>query len=192
MHEDHKRIADMCISCGRSVYGEKAPNEQYAMRAAKLLFMTVAHESNHFQARRQYGLPLFPTCDKLHGLSRNYYIGAFGLWQCEMASMQTSLFWLAVHPIVGQKAQAWLEKQGDKRGIVDREIYDVLHDVQYESGDPLSCILSRVHYLRVKAPIPATISDMAKYAKVYYNTMAGKAKPINYEKAFRKYWPYGD
>ncbi len=186
----NKRIADLCISCAKSIYDTKAPSEQYAMRAAKLLFMTAAHESNGFRARRQYGLPMFPTADNVHGLPRRYYIGAFGLWQCEINSIQTSLYWLFARPQAGKRAQEWLASNGDDRGIVQREIYDVLHDIQFEKFDPLSCLLARIHYFRVKPAIPDKIKDMAKYAKLYYNTMQGKAKPSHYELAYLKYWPY--
>jgi len=185
-----KRIADLCLSCGKSIYGSKAPSEQYAMRAAQLLFMTAAHESNGFRARRQYGFPQFPPNANPNTISRRHYAGAFGLWQCEIGSIQTSLFWMIAHIEVGHRAHLWLQSQGDGLGVTGRNVYDALCDVQYPSGDALSCLLGRVHYLRVPEAIPATIPEMAKYAKRYYNTAAGKARPSHYERAFETHWPY--
>lgn len=43
-----------------------------------------------------------------------------------------------------------------------------------ENNDLLSTCMARVHYLRVKEPIPPDLEGWARYWKRYYNTMLGK------------------
>lgn len=47
-------------------------------------------------------------------------------------------------------------------------------------------IMARIHYMRVKAPVPDTRLERAKYWKKYYNTVQGKGTIAKYmEKANR-------
>jgi len=52
----------------------------------------------------------------------------------------------------------------------------------------LSCLLARLHYLRVPEAVPATVQDMALYAKAHYNTRLGKATASDYLSAYEKWW----
>ena len=47
--------------------------------------------------------------------------------------------------------------------------------------------MCRIHYLRVKHPIPNTIEAQALYYKDYYNTKYGKGTPEEYVRNYRKY-----
>ena len=56
----------------------------------------------------------------------------------------------------------------------------ILAVIQDSRGDPLSCLLARLHYLRVPEAVPATVQDMALYAKAHYNTRLGKATAADF------------
>lgn len=53
----------------------------------------------------------------------------------------------------------------------------------------LSTIMARVHYLRVKEPIPAVgdVEAMAAYWKKYYNTELGKGKESDFVDNYNKF-----
>lgn len=170
---DPERIARLCVACARSVYGTKPPTVAYADRAARLLFMTGAHESGGWRFRRQqrYG--------------RDSKDGAFGLWQTERASMTASMDWLLGREAAMHHAREFLVRQ-NAGGQLDLPINEQLHMVQSRIGDALSCLYARLHYFRVPAPIPATPREWAQYAKQHYNTYLGKARPSDYLRAYER------
>lgn len=45
--------------------------------------------------------------------------------------------------------------------------------------------MCRIHYRRVKAPIPGNLQGWAQYWKRYYNTILGAGTPQKFEKAYR-------
>lgn len=167
----------LCRSCAKNIWNKVEPTPAYAERAARLLFMTAAHESK-FIHRRQLG-----------GLAQG--VGAYGLWQTEWPSIQDSLMYLQKNPAIYQRSTDWLQR-GPCTGVSlqPQEKAMILRVLQEPAGDRLSCLLARLHYMRVTPkPIPEDDIAQAKYAKLYYNTIYGSAKVINYLEAFRRYWP---
>lgn len=76
---DKQDILRLCRDCAASLYGAVPPSPAYAEQVAQLLFMTAAHESAGFRYRRQIGF------------RRESQGGAFGLWQCELGSLEASI-----------------------------------------------------------------------------------------------------
>ncbi|HIE39972.1 MAG TPA: hypothetical protein EYP76_00900 [Thiomicrorhabdus sp.] len=60
---------------------------------------------------------------------------------------------------------------------------------ELENNDKYAAAIARVHYLRVRAPIPQynNIPKMAAYWKRYYNTILGKGKEIEFINNWNKY-----
>lgn len=176
-----KVIALLCDDCACSIYGTRPPSAAYADAVARLLFMTAAHESGGFRYRRQIGF------------ARDSVTGAFGLWQCEWPSIADSIRYIR-NP---QRAElygrcvTWLD--GYDKHFPELALHDVaqrgiLATIQDVRGDPLSCLLARLHYLRVPEAVPATVQEMAAYAKKHYNTRLGKATAADYLSAYERYW----
>ena len=177
---DKQDILRLCRDCAASIYGTAPPSPQYAERVAKLLFMTAAHESLAFRFRRQIGF------------RRETCTGAFGLWQCELASIEASID-LIHRPDrrpLRDRCLAWLDRWPGLEDVdlSHRTLGIALLALQEPRGDPLSCLLARLHYLRVPEAVPATVQDMAVYAKAHYNTRLGKATAANYLSAYEKWW----
>lgn len=55
------------------------------------------------------------------------------------------------------------------------------YDLRYQ------ILMARIHYLRIKAPIPATLAGQADYWKAHYNTHLGAGTPEKYLKAYEEY-----
>ena len=177
---DKQDILRLCRDCAASIYGTAPPSPQYAERVAKLLFMTAAHESLAFRFRRQIGF------------RRETCTGAFGLWQCELASIEASID-LIHRPDrrpLRDRCLAWLDRWPGLEDVdlSHRTLGIALLALQEPRGDPLSCLLARLHYLRVPEAVPATVQDMAVYAKRYYNTRLGKATASDYLRAYERWW----
>jgi len=127
------------------------------------------------------------------GISRDDDRGAFGLWQCEWQSIADSIRYVRTPKRVElyHRCVTWLDgydKYFPELALHDdakRAILAVIQDVR---GDPLSCLLARLHYLRVPEAVPATVQDMAVYAKAHYNTRLGKATASDYLRAYEKWW----
>lgn len=56
-----------------------------------------------------------------------------------------------------------------------------------ENNDRLAICMTRIHYLRVKEPIPNNLEGWAKYWKRYYNTNLGKGTEDEFIRNFKKY-----
>lgn len=182
------RLWALCLEVARHTHGLRPPNERYSLAVARLLLGTAAQESAGFRYRRQIGF----RADSLRG--------AFGLWQCEFSSADRSLRsivadirYLQDRAEVGDRVQ---ELYTRLRGPLPMPIdgsggvaatRDVLRLLQTEQGDLLSCILARIHYLRVPAPIPDNVVDQARYWKTHYNTSAGKGKPSQYLRSWEQH-----
>lgn len=174
-------ILRLCRDCAASIYGTTPPSPEYAERVAKLLFMTSAHESGGFRYRRQIGF------------TRDSVTGAFGLWQCEWPSIADSIRFIR-NPKRAElygRCVTWLD--GYDRQFPELALHDVaqrgiLATIQDVRGDPLSCLLARLHYLRVPEAVPATVQEMAAYAKKYYNTRLGSATDADYFRAYERWW----
>jgi hypothetical protein len=146
------------------IYGNQPPNTDYARRVARLLFGTAAQESE-FIERRQHGRDGCPLPGD---------IGAFGLWQVEIAtSVEDSLDALYARPALLDRVKAWLP-------IHCREVLETRNArftawfMMVSSGDPLAVLFARLHYLfRTKDPVPESVEEQAAYWKRWYNTIAG-------------------
>ena len=176
-----RRIQQLSRDCASSIYGATAPTPRYAEITARLLFMTAAHESGGFRHRRQIGF------------SRDSTRGAFGLWQCEQGSIGDSLAMLqrSNRRALQHHCVAWLDRW---HGLSDITLHPaslqaILYALQEPRGDPLSCLLARLHYMRDPEPIPEGLPCQARYAKDVFNTEAGSATPMLYFEAYQKYWP---
>lgn len=51
----------------------------------------------------------------------------------------------------------------------------------------LMICMTRVHYLRIKDPIPGDLDGQANYYKKHYNTYKGKATTEEYKNNYKKY-----
>lgn len=65
----------------------------------------------------------------------------------------------------------------------DTEAKDMIYDLSY------ACAMARIHYLRIKEPLPPAdnIPALAAYWKRYYNTALGKGKESEYIANWNKY-----
>lgn len=156
----------MLRACCRAVHNGNPPTFGYADRAASLMFMTAAHESDGFRARRQYGFSA--------GTTR----GAFSLFQMEFPSIRESLAMIKARPVLHGQATAFLTAIDSPVEFDDP--FRVLQAIQKPTGDALAAVLARLHYYRVPAPVPETPMEQAQYAKKYWNTYLGKATPEDY------------
>jgi len=71
-------------------------------------------------------------------------------------------------------------------------ILDVCDLNAYNANDLVTNVqfaicMSRVHYLRVKSPIPSTLPGWAAYWKKYYNTELGKGKVEEFIENYKLY-----
>lgn len=148
-------IWKLCQSCAESVYGNVAPTPEYADRAARLLFGTWAVEDPKYE-RRQHGFEPYPKNKR----------GGFGLWQCELATLQWICDWMARRPDVLHHFYEWL----GPGPVVDRSnTGKLLLLLQTPEGDRLACALARVRYLIAPGAIPVTVEEQAAYWLKYYN-----------------------
>ena len=170
------QIYPMVALCGEMVYNRKPPTPEYATNAKALLMMTAAHESGGFHYRRQGGYSPYSTS------------GAFGLFQLEWISISSSLDYLDRRTELKDHCLEYLEPYGFHNAILDRRAKGaILNILQQPAGDALGCMFARVHYLPKRGKIPDTLEGMAKYAKKYYNTEAGKATAEKYLDAYRRW-----
>lgn len=56
-----------------------------------------------------------------------------------------------------------------------------------ETNDTYACAMCRIHYFRVKEPIPTTLNGYAYYWKQYYNTPKGKGTISEFINNYLKY-----
>lgn len=166
----------LCRDCATNIYGARKPTEAYAFNTARLLAMTAAHESGGFRFNRQRGFSM---------LSRG---GAFGLWQVQENSVVTSLGYLQKRPDVSERAGRWLFREGSVPATWWAR-YDVSALLLTITGWPrMGCLFARLHYLWFTPhAIPAIVPEMAKYAKLYFNTTAGSATAQDYLEAYERW-----
>lgn len=141
------------IDWGRRMDGAP-PN--YSQRVFDLLWGTCAVESG-FVHRRQKGY----APDSLKG--------AFGLFQTEIPSIERSAQMLAYASWAREKVDSLTNLSGIEIStdtINNRRLPQIL---QTPAGDIHSCLLARLHYLRVPHPIPDNLRDQARYWLIWYN-----------------------
>jgi len=191
-------IRDTYTLCRTVANAFHPDREEYAIRAATLMFMTAAHESDKFIFRRQRG---FGKC--------NFTRGAYGLFQSEWAAILDNLEWLSRHKAVRDRCllllpelstRMLLSRSIQNHGVLFREYKDdenyvspqrqsILELLQTEDGDTLAAIFCRTHYMRQPGAIPETPEGMAQYAKTHYNTEDGAATPTMYLEAGARFLP---
>lgn len=150
----------LCESCAANVHGKTPPTVEYADRVARQLFGTCMIESGCGKWRRQIGYHHAPQS----------YKGAFGLFQTELGSVETSVAWLDHHHDVRGRIEHWTEAHYGLLTMLDVNAAKALVGmVQHEDADALSCALARLHYLRKPEPIPDSLDDQAAYWLEHYN-----------------------
>lgn len=177
---DRVVLRELCRDCGASIYLNLPPNGVAAENAARLLFMTAAHES-HLEWNRQLGF----------GFSSGN--GAHGLFQTEWGSITDSLKLLDRKPVLEKRCAEWLFQHRNADLMVKSTWYagPIKKALLYAIiGWPRCGVLfARLHYLRAPGAIPGALEGMAAYAKEHYNTPKGKASEGDYLTAFKRYWP---
>ena len=163
------RIWRLCQGCANTVYGAKPPAPAYADRTARLLFGTAAQESSLTWERQR--TPRFEG-----------KVGGFGKWQVEPGSVAASLAYLCQRPGVLARATHWLF--ADPHAPVtwpDLIPMDaLLWALRLDDNDKIGVLFARLHYFRVSASIPDSLSDQAAYWKRWYNTSAGSGTVEEY------------
>lgn len=166
---------DRCRGAASGIYAGTAPTAVYAERAARLLFLTGAHESG-YRVRRQImsdGQP-FPV---------DSTAGAFSVFQMETPGIRAGLRQLETNPALRHHVDEYLVSRGSlvmPVGFSEDNVRFVLRRLQEPEGDHWALVLARLFYFRVPMPIPARVKDQAMYAKKFWNTELGKATHLDY------------
>jgi hypothetical protein len=172
--ETARKVWGICQSVARSMWVRRQPTEAYADRVARLLFGTAAHESASFIYRRQIGFE--PHSER----------GAFGLWQVENGSATDSMYAIVKSPFLRSAVRECVSERS--YGIVlSWCAKTALRATQRAEHDDLSCVLARLHYMRVQSSVPATPDEQAAYWKAHYNTVHGKGTPEQWLRSYRKW-----
>ena len=130
----------------------------YTEDAVELVLGTAAKESYYFQKRKQDGGG-----------------PALGVYQMEPDTFQDiCINYLAYKPDL----KARIMKVS---GVTELKAADL------ETNDVLATCMCRVHYLRVKEPIPVDLQGWASYWKKWYNTPKGKGTDIEFMRNYKKY-----
>ena len=126
--------------------------------AVELMLGTAAQESAYFKYRKQLGGG-----------------PALGGYQMEPATFyDICINFLAYKPDLRAK-------------ILKISGVEKLDAKDLETNDVLATCMCRVHYLRVKEPIPVDLQGWASYWKKWYNTPKGKGTDIEFMRNYKKY-----
>lgn len=177
---ERRLIWQLCQDCAAEIYGRTPPSERYADVVARMLFGTAAQESG-LTWRRQRSLP-WPS-DK----------GGFSLWQVELrASVHLSVEYLRRREDVLARATDWLWRDPHASRVwldMPEECWPWL----LRGWDRLGCLMARLHYMRVQAPIPATVEEQAEYWLRYYNgggVLRYRPKPAALREYVDNWWEF--
>lgn len=169
MNESTSRNAAMwslCLSCATHVHGARPSTPAYALRVARLLYGTGAHESGGFVHRRQMGF------------SYRNEGGAWGFWQCEAPTIRTCLHRLDFNETLRQNAADWLFDSEPGHAPSDWYLafagngptaWHALLNMTAIS-ERLSVLLARLAYMGDPDPVPESVEDQAEYWGSAYNT----------------------
>ena len=126
--------------------------------AVALLVMVAAHESGGFRA----------VCQSGSGSARS-------LWQFEPVGFREVRRYVELRP---ERFVDWL-----RREILGRDFEYLRLDQRF------ACQCARVFFMAEPAPLPAfdDIDGLAEYAKLHWNTEAGRARAEDYATAYRGY-----
>lgn len=134
-----------------------APEIPDSLAAQRLLMGTALHES-----RLTYLDQLSPGPGP-----------ALGLWQIEASSHRDLWYsWLEFRPEIAHKVNSLAAPHPSRLE-------------QLRTNAMYACAMARVHYRRVREPLPpgGNIRALAEYAKTYFNTWQGKALVEDYARA---------
>jgi hypothetical protein len=130
----------------------------YSAEAVELMLGTAAQESAYGKYRRQLG----------NG-------PALGIFQMEPNTFyDICINFLAYKPELRAKI---LKVSGIEK----------LDAKDLETNDVLATCMCRVHYYRVKTPVPVDLQGWAGYWKQYYNTQHGKGTDVEFIRNYNKY-----
>lgn len=139
--------------------------DAWSQPAEDILVMTMAHESNGGTYLHQLGNG--PAC---------------GIYEMEVGTFND--LWIRTLKDPDNKLHALLPKIMVACNLAVEPKAEEMNGNLY-----LATAMARVYYLRIRAPIPSDLNDMALYAKKYWNTEFGKATPQNYLSAYLKFDP---
>jgi len=135
-----------------------APLPNYSTHASNLILGTIAQESC-------FG----------YFIKQCFNGGALGITQMERPTFTS----ICNH--------FWSNKPALMTEIQDRTGIDYFKFEYLEFNMALAISMTRLHYLRVKEPIPTTYIGYANYWKKYYNKYSGKGTPYEFIENYRKY-----
>lgn len=103
-------------------------------------------------------------------------IGAFGVWQMELATARDIYDnFLRYKPDLKAKVESL---RNPNQELTESLTTNLMY----------ACAMCRIHYLRVPEPLPVgTIESLAKYYKKHYNTIKGKATEQEFINNWNKY-----
>jgi hypothetical protein len=170
-----QRVWSLCQGCARAIYDTRPPTPAYADRVARLLFGTAAQESG-LQWERQR-TPRFEGS-----------VGGFSKWQVETGSIEASLDMLRRRPALLKHATEWLfvDPNASTQWANTLPVEIILWAMRLDDNDKIGLLFSRLHYLRVPAPISESLEDQAAYWKQWYNTIAGSGTVEQYLTSWRQ------
>jgi hypothetical protein len=104
---------------------------------------------------------------------------AYGVYQMERPTYNDHLRW------VQRERPDLAAKLESLKGVWPAGVLQLHTNLAYGAA------MCRLHYLRVKAPLPAAndIQGLAEYWKQYYNTPLGKGRPSQFVRAYRAAHP---
>ena len=119
----------------------------WASDAAIELVMATGYTESRYEAVRQYA-----RRDGRRGPAR-------GMWQCEPRTHRDYWRWLEKKDLI-TAVEATV-------GMDSPDLDALVFDLRYQ------CLMARVHYRRIRAPLPVDQRSMALYWKKYYNSHLG-------------------
>lgn len=167
-------LVKLCRECAHDVFEKRSPTPAYADAVARLLMGTAATES--LLVYRRQGHFDFTT-----------EAGAWGTWQTEQGSVTDGAAMLRARPVLRESAGRFLfQEQGDPQmeGILQMGTHGLLRLIH--SSDRVAVLFARLHYFRVREPVPEFLEDQAAYYKEHYNTVAGKGSVEKYLADWRR------
>jgi len=171
-----ERVYSICKQCAECIYDLRKPTSDYSLSIAHLLFGTAAQESC-LQWERQ-------RTPRWEGK-----VGGFSKWQLETGSIGESIKMLKARPNLLVRATEFVFSDPNTPiewpDLINLDA--ILWALRMDDNDKLGCLFSRLHYMRIPKPIPATIGGQAQYWKEYYNTFAGKGTPNQYIESWKRY-----
>lgn len=122
------------------------------------------------------------------GFSKDSPRGAFGEFQMEQGAVQSVQRYLGTRPDLELRAGVWVFQ--DPWTVPDWHVWlDSLAFCRLSSlWDRFACLMARLYLMQFQEPVPHGVGEIAKYAKKYWNTDAGKATGEDYEEAFKRYF----